>query len=154
MFFLKLRFQGPIPEDEQSIRRMIKEHEKFTKELGKQEVTKNTTINFAEEILTKAHPEAISVINHWITIIQARYDEVQSWSKQWAEKLADLLSSYENVLELIEQLISWLVGAENSLNNSESSPLPDDIDLVEQLIKQHQLLIDDMQSKQGNFFKK
>lgn len=75
---LKLRFQGPIPEDEQSIRKMIKEHEKFIKELGKQEVNKNTTINFAEEILTKAHPEAISVINHWITIIQARYDEVQS----------------------------------------------------------------------------
>ena len=47
--------------------------------MAKQEVSKNTTINFAEEILTKAHPEAVSVINHWITIIQARWDEVASW---------------------------------------------------------------------------
>ena len=148
---LKLRFQGPLPEDENSIRRMIKEHEKFIKEMAKQEVSKNTTINFAEEILTKAHPEAVSVINHWITIIQARWDEVASWSKQWAEKLNDLLSSYENVLELIEQLLNWLAGAENSLNSAESNSLPDDIDLVEQLIKQHQLLIDEMTSKQGDF---
>lgn len=74
-----------------------------------------------------------------------------SWSKQWAEKLNDLLSSYENVLELIEALLSWLGGAENSLNTAELSPLPDDHDLVDQLIKQHQLLIDEMTSKQGDF---
>ncbi|KAK4336716.1 hypothetical protein RND71_043560 [Anisodus tanguticus] len=148
---MKLRFQGPIPEDEQSIHRMIKDHEKFIKEMAKQEVIKNSTINFAEEILTKAHPEAVSVINHWITIIQARWDEVASWSKQWAEKLNDLLSSYENVLELIDQLMSWLSSTENSLSNSESNSLSDDIDLVEHLIIQHQLMIDEMTSKQGDF---
>ena len=71
---LKLRFQGPLPEDEQSIRRMIKEHEKFVKEMAKQEVNKNTTVNFVEEILTKAHPEAVSVLHHWITIIQGGFD--------------------------------------------------------------------------------
>lgn len=70
---------------------------------------------------------------------------------RWAEKLNDLLSSYENVLELIEQLLNWLGSAENSLNNGEANSLPDDIGLVEQLVKQHQILIDEMQGKQGDF---
>ena len=48
-------------------------------------------------------------------------------------------------------MLNWLAGAEKSLNSSESNSLPDDADLVEQLIKQHQLLIDEMTSKQGDF---
>lgn len=52
------------------------------RELAEKEYEKDTTINLAQRILQKAHPDAVSVIKHWITIIQSRWDEVSTWAKQ------------------------------------------------------------------------
>ncbi len=52
------------------------------RELGEKEYEKDSTISLAQRILEKAHPDAVSVIKHWITIIQSRWDEVSTWAKQ------------------------------------------------------------------------
>lgn len=52
------------------------------RELGEKEYEKDSTIALAQSILEKAHPDAVSVIKHWITIIQSRWDEVSTWAKQ------------------------------------------------------------------------
>jgi len=51
-------------------------------ELVEKEHDKDATISLAQRILEKAHPDAVPVIKHWITIIQSRWDEVSSWAKQ------------------------------------------------------------------------
>lgn len=51
-------------------------------ELSEKEIDKDFTIDLAQQILEKAHPDAVSVIKHWITIIQSRWDEVSTWAKQ------------------------------------------------------------------------
>merc|ERR1719458_2362316 len=73
---MKLRFAGPLPEDEDE--KQIAEHAQFMKELKEKKKDKDYTINLAEEILKKCHPDAVQIIKHWITIIQSRWDEVES----------------------------------------------------------------------------
>ena len=84
---MKLRFSGPLPEDEEEVQRQIDEHEKFMAELKEKEKDKDYTLKLAHDILDKCHPDAVSVIKHWITIIQSRWDEVASWALQRYEKL-------------------------------------------------------------------
>lgn len=48
-------------------------------------VDKENTLALAQEILGKCHPDAVSVIRHWITIIQSRWDEVMGWASQVRE---------------------------------------------------------------------
>jgi dystonin len=84
---MKLRFSGPLPEDEDEVKKQIEDHEKFMKELREKEKDKDYTLKLAHEILAKCHPDAVNVIKHWITIIQSRWDEVASWALQRYEKL-------------------------------------------------------------------
>ena len=48
----------------------------------KKEAEKNETVALAQEILGKCHPDAVTVIRHWITIIQSRWEEVSAWANQ------------------------------------------------------------------------
>jgi len=73
---MKLRFAGPLPEDEEEVMRQIAEHAKFMIELKEKEKDKDFTLDLAHDILKKAHPDAVPIIKHWITIIQSRWDEV------------------------------------------------------------------------------
>lgn len=77
---MKLRFFGSLPEDEDATRKQIADHENFLSEMRDKENTKNETLTLAQEILEKCHPDGISVIRHWITIIQSRWDEVKNSS--------------------------------------------------------------------------
>lgn len=61
------------------------------RELVDKEREKDATIALAQRILEKAHPDAVSVIKHWITIIQSRWDEVSTWAKQVSLSLVRLL---------------------------------------------------------------
>ncbi|CAN7976198.1 unnamed protein product, partial [Ixodes persulcatus] len=72
---MKLRFAGPLPEDEATTRQQIAEHQQFMREMDEQQVNKDKTIALAQEILAKCHPDAVTVIRHWVTIIQSRWEE-------------------------------------------------------------------------------
>ena len=63
-------------------------------ELKEKEKDKDFTLKLAHDILDKCHPDAVSVIKHWITIIQSRWDEVASWALQ---RYIRLLNSLELV---------------------------------------------------------
>merc|ERR1719412_2323791 len=102
---MKLRFAGPLPEDEAEIDRQL-----------------------AEEILKKCHPDAVQVIKHWITIIQSRWDEVASWALQRSEKLDEHLKQLRELLALLDELMQWLLGKERVLTDLEQEPLPDDLE--------------------------
>ncbi|XP_074600372.1 dystonin-like protein short stop isoform X2 [Brevipalpus obovatus] len=147
---MKLRFAGPLPDDEETTRQQISEHESFMREMSRQETNKDSTIRLANEILGKCHPDAVSVIRHWITIIQSRWDEVSSWAKQREQKLQDHLRSLRNIMEILEELLAWLRKAEADLLAKESEPLPDDIGELEVLIEEHQSFIDEMSAKQDD----
>ncbi|XP_053205287.1 microtubule-actin cross-linking factor 1-like isoform X2 [Panonychus citri] len=145
---MKLRFSGPLPEDEETTKQQIMEHEVFMREMSKQEMNKDSTISLAENILAKCHPDAVSVIRHWITIIKSRWEEVSGWAKQRETKLREHLESLRGIMNILEELLNWLRKAEANLLAAESEPLPDDIESLEGLIEEHQKFIDEMSSKQ------
>jgi predicted translin family RNA/ssDNA-binding protein len=145
---MKLRFSGPLPEDEDEVKKQIEDHEKFMAELKEKEKDKDYTLKLAHEILAKCHPDAVNVIKHWITIIQSRWDEVASWALQRYEKLQDHLKELKDLLALLDELMQWLVGKENVLVELEQEPLPDDLDEIRKLITEHQDYMDNLSSRQ------
>merc|ERR1719266_914882 len=145
---MKLRFSGPLPEDEEEVMRQIAEHEKFMAELKEKEKDKDFTLKLAHDILDKCHPDAVSVIKHWITIIQSRWDEVASWALQRYEKLQDHLKQLKDLLALLDELMQWLIGKENTLTELEQEPLPDDLEVIAKLIDEHQGFMDNLSSRQ------
>merc|ERR1712061_788057 len=145
---MKLRFAGPLPEDEEEVQRQIDEHAQFMKELKEKKKDKDYTINLAEEILKKCHPDAVQIIKHWITIIQSRWDEVESWALQRMEKLEEHLQQLLELLALLDELMQWLIGKEQHLTVLEQEPLPDDLEIIRELITEHQGFMDGLTERQ------
>nr|XP_046919081.1 microtubule-actin cross-linking factor 1-like isoform X6 [Dermatophagoides farinae] len=144
---LKLRFAGPLPDNEDVVQQQIREHENFIREMQQKEREKNSTLDLANDILRLSHPNALPVIKHWITIIQSRWDEVESWGRQREKRLNDQLKSMKDASELLNNLDQWLATTESNLNELESQPLPDEIIELEKLNDDHQRLIDDLNDK-------
>merc|ERR1719270_1669991 len=145
---MKLRFAGPLPEDEAEVDRQIAEHMKFMMELKEKEKDKDYTIDLAQEILKKCHPDAVQVIKHWITIIQSRWDEVASWALQRQERLEDHKRQLQELLALLDELMQWLIGKEQTLTTLEQEPLPDDLEIIRELIVEHQGFMDGLTERQ------
>merc|ERR1719229_2057596 len=145
---MKLRFAGPLPEDEAEVDRQIAEHMKFMMELKEKEKDKDYTIDLAQEILKKCHPDAVQVIKHWITIIQSRWDEVASWALQRQERLEDHKRQLQELLALLDELMQWLIGKEQTLVTLEQEPLPDDPEIIRELIVEHQGFMDGLTERQ------
>jgi myosin heavy subunit len=95
---MKLRFSGPLPEDEDEIKRQIAEHAKFMAEVKEKEKDKDYTLKLANDILAKCHPDAVPIIKQWITMIQSRWEEVASWALQRSDKLNDHLKELKDIL--------------------------------------------------------
>ncbi|XP_075219795.1 dystonin-like protein short stop isoform X24 [Lycorma delicatula] len=145
---MKLRFVNSLPDDEQETRNQLAEHAKFMREMVEKEVEKDATITLAQQILAKAHPDATTVIKHWITIIQARWDEVSTWAKQREQRLQEHLRSLQDLDTLLEELLAWLAGLESTLTTLEAEPLPDDILTLEALIADHQEFMENTARRQ------
>ncbi|XP_075985145.1 dystonin-like protein short stop isoform X26 [Anticarsia gemmatalis] len=145
----KLRFSGQLPEGDQETQQQIREHERFVRELNEKQRDKDDTITLAHSILSKAHPDAVTVIKHWITIIQSRWDEVWQWAMQRGTKLETHMQSLKDLDLVLEELLQWLVGLENTLLSLESEPLPESIELLEGLIEDHKELMEHTQKRQN-----
>ncbi|XP_050552465.1 dystonin isoform X47 [Spodoptera frugiperda] len=145
----KLRFSGQLPEGDVETQQQIRDHERFVRELNEKQRDKDDTISLAHSILSKAHPDAVTVIKHWITIIQSRWDEVWQWAMQRGGKLEAHMQSLKDLDLVLEELLQWLIGLENTLLSLESEPLPESIELLEGLIEDHKELMEHTQKRQN-----
>uniref|UniRef100_A0A672L834 EF-hand domain-containing protein n=1 Tax=Sinocyclocheilus grahami TaxID=75366 RepID=A0A672L834_SINGR len=100
-----------------------------------------------EKILSSCHPDSVITIKSWISITKTRYEEVQTWAKQQAERIQATLSALEAEREEIQRLLDWISSAEESLNLKEQEPLPEDLELSADLITQHTDFMDEMKGK-------
>ncbi|KAL0127719.1 hypothetical protein PUN28_003170 [Cardiocondyla obscurior] len=146
---MKLRFAGPLPEDEQDSRNQLMEHQRFLRELQTKEIEKDNTLELAHIILGKAHPDGAAVIKHWITIIQSRWEEVATWAYQRNQRLENHMQGLQDLDNLLEELLAWLDGLENTLNALEVEPLPDDRPTLEMLIADHREFMENTSRRQN-----
>lgn len=145
---MKLRFSGPLPEDEEETKKQIADHAKFMAEVNEKEKDKDYTLKLANEILAKCHPDAVPIIKQWITMIQSRWEEVASWALQRSDKLNDHLKELKDILALLDELMQWLLGKEDVLTKLEQEALPDDLDEISKLIDEHQEFMDGLSARQ------
>ncbi|EFX86426.1 hypothetical protein DAPPUDRAFT_313136 [Daphnia pulex] len=145
---MKLRFAGALPDEEPETLQQLADHHKFLEEVIKKEADKDDTLALAQDILGKAHPDAVSVIRHWITIIQSRWEEVMAWANQREHRLNEHLRNLREMASILEELLAWLSTAEKTLITLEAETLPDDLPIIEGLIKDHQEFMEDMAKRQ------
>uniref|UniRef100_A0A8C8EQP1 Dystonin n=1 Tax=Oncorhynchus tshawytscha TaxID=74940 RepID=A0A8C8EQP1_ONCTS len=143
-----LRFHGTLPDDEDALRALIEQHKEFMKKQEEKGVGLNKATSMGEAILTICHPDSITTIKHWNTIIKARFEEVQAWARQHQQRLAMALSDLLATQELLEGLLGWLQWAEATLNEKDKEVLPQEIDEVKALIAEHQTFMEEMTRKQ------
>uniref|UniRef100_A0A672IF00 Dystonin n=1 Tax=Salarias fasciatus TaxID=181472 RepID=A0A672IF00_SALFA len=143
-----LRFHGSLPDDEEALRVLIEQHKDFMKKLEEKRVALNKATNMGEAILSICHPDSITTIKHWNTIIKARFEEVQAWARQHQQRLAAALTDQLATQELLENLLTWLQWAESNLNDKDKEALPQEIEEVKSLISEHQAFMEEMTRKQ------
>ncbi|XP_064211549.1 dystonin isoform X38 [Tribolium castaneum] len=145
----QLRFVGSTPEDEATAYEQLQALDRFRAELKDKEREKNHTLDLAQSVLAKAHPDAINVIKNWIKVIQSRWEEVSQWAMQRHQKLTAHMQSLRDLDECLEELIQWLLGLENTLIALKREDLPMDIPATEQLIADHKEFMENTQKRQG-----
>nr|DBA26389.1 TPA: hypothetical protein GDO54_010659 [Pyxicephalus adspersus] len=143
-----LRFHGVLPDDEDSLKTLIEQHREFMKKIEEKRTELNNGASMGEAILSVCHPDSITTIKHWITIIRARFEEVLTWAKQHQQRLAAALEDLIAKKELLEYLLTWLQWAETTLNEKDKEDFPEEIDEVKALIAEHQAFMEEMTRKQ------
>ncbi|XP_062375938.1 dystonin [Sardina pilchardus] len=143
-----LRFHGSLPDDEEALQALIEQHKEFMKKQEEKRVALTKATSMGEAILSICHPDSITTIKHWNTIIKARFEEVQAWARQHQQRLAAALTELQSTQELVENLLGWLQWAETTLNTKDKEPMPQEIDEVKTLIAEHQAFMEEMTRKQ------
>ncbi|XP_015263784.1 PREDICTED: dystonin isoform X2 [Gekko japonicus] len=143
-----LRFHGILPDDEEALRALIDQHREFMRKLEEKKTGLNKATGMGEAVLAICHPDSITTIKHWITIIRARFEEVLAWAKQHQQRLAVALAALIANQELLEALLSWLQWAETTLSEKDKEDIPQEIDDVKALIAEHQMFMEEMTRKQ------
>ncbi|XP_077146122.1 dystonin isoform X1 [Ranitomeya variabilis] len=143
-----LRFHGLLPDDEESLKTLIDQHKEFMRKVEEKRSELNKGASMGEDILSICHPDSITTIKHWITIIRARFEEVLTWAKQHQQRLTVALDDLIAKKELLESLLQWLQWAETTLNEKDKEDIPEEIDEVKALIAEHQSFMEEMTRKQ------
>ncbi|XP_051503373.1 dystonin-like [Myxocyprinus asiaticus] len=143
-----LRFHGALPDDEEALRTLIEQHEEFMKKLEEKRLALNKATCMGEAILSICHPDSITTIKHWNTIIKARFEEVTAWARQHQQRLSNALAELLATQELLENLLNWLQWAETTLGEKDKEPLPQELEEVKALIAKHQTFMEEMTRKQ------
>ncbi|XP_043306589.1 dystonin isoform X11 [Cervus canadensis] len=143
-----LRFHGVLPDDEDALRNLIDQHKEFMKRLEEKRAALNKATSMGDAILAICHPDSITTIKHWITIIRARFEEVLAWAKQHQQRLAGALAGLIAKQELLEALLAWLQWAETTLSERDKEVIPQEIEEVKALIAEHQTFMEEMTRKQ------
>ncbi|XP_034747884.1 microtubule-actin cross-linking factor 1 isoform X10 [Etheostoma cragini] len=143
-----LRFRGVLPEEAETLQALLHTHRDFMGTVEDKRTDVNKAAGMGESILTVCHPDSITTIKHWITIIRARFEEVLTWAKQHEQRLETALTEVLNNANLLEELLSWLQFAETTLVQKDTEPLPQDIPQLKTLITEHQIFMEEMTRKQ------
>lgn len=72
-----LRFRGVLPEEAETLQALLHSHRDFMRTVEEKRVDVNKAAGLGEAILAVCHPDCITTIKHWITIIRARFEEVR-----------------------------------------------------------------------------
>ncbi|KAM4834550.1 dystonin isoform 5-T5 [Thomomys bottae] len=143
-----LRFHGILPDDEDALRTLIDQHKEFMKKLEEKRAELGKATSMGDAVLAICHPDSITTVKHWVTIIRARFEEVLAWAKQHQQRLAGALAGLTARRELLEALLAWLQQAQSTLSEKDKELIPQEMEEVKALIAEHQTFMEEMTRKQ------
>ncbi|XP_076827738.1 microtubule-actin cross-linking factor 1, isoforms 6/7 [Brachyhypopomus gauderio] len=138
---------GTLPEEEEQLLAVRTQHQESMKSLSSRQEMLERIQSLGEEILNSCHPDSVITIKSWISVTKTRYEEVQVWAQQQAERIQTSLSALEAEREELQCLLDWISSAEESLNLREQEPLPDNVEQISELIVQHMIFMDELKRK-------
>ncbi|XP_059145968.1 microtubule-actin cross-linking factor 1, isoforms 6/7-like isoform X2 [Physella acuta] len=145
----QLKFRA-LPEDEMVIRQLIEKHEKFQDDLRNHQESVDKIKGLAEEILLSCHPNAVRFVKYYLTITQTRWDQLLQRASNRGQRLQEALHNIQGNAALLEELLAWLTDAQALLATKERDPIPDDLKVVETLLKEHLEFHDEVTSKNND----
>lgn len=137
-------------DSEAEIIEQIEMHQNFVRDLQEQEKLVKQCLKLGEQILDTCIPEAVINLKHWIALIQTRWDEINLLCEQKCKRLSDSLETCKENENLLNELLAWLQGAEATLMALDQKPIVNNLEMVEQLLVDHQEFQNEMQSRQVN----
>uniref|UniRef100_A0A914V858 DMD n=1 Tax=Plectus sambesii TaxID=2011161 RepID=A0A914V858_9BILA len=146
----KLKFAGALPDNETELEQQLARLEVLNQEMASQRPMLDDTLSLARDIQTKCHPLAEQPIKHWLRILQARWDEVAAWSDQRNDRLKEQLKTVTDQDALIDDLLKWIQGKENELHDVEEVPVPEDLEVIEEMIADHEEFEGELRDRQGD----
>ncbi|CAH1789990.1 unnamed protein product, partial [Owenia fusiformis] len=142
----ELKFRA-LPEDEDAIIELIENHEHFQEQLESYRPTVDRIKSLGNDILENCHPNAIRFIKYYLTITQTRWEQAITRSQARSQRLQEALRNIRGNAALLEDLLTWLSEAQTLLNAKEKDPIPEDLTIVEQLMKEHLEFHEDLATK-------
>ncbi|XP_057312331.1 microtubule-actin cross-linking factor 1, isoforms 6/7-like [Hydractinia symbiolongicarpus] len=149
----ELKGQGPIAEDAPGIKKQQEEFIVFMETLEEEEVRVNTLLKKGEVILRFCHPSALTTIRHHIAVVKKRWNDISGWAKQRKTRLDEALEQLLEEEKLSALLLEWLTEQEDILDQREKIPLPDDYNVLTELLEEHKLTQDGAEQKQPDYNK-
>ncbi|KAM9488562.1 microtubule-actin cross-linking factor 1, isoforms 6/7 [Clarias gariepinus] len=138
---------GALPEEEEALRIFLTQHKEYLSSLSAHQMALQCIQTLGEEILYSCHPDSVITIKSWISVTKTRYEEVQTWAQQQAERIQAALSALEAERKEVQRLLNWISAAEESLHLRDQEGLPDEIEQTAELITQHMGFMDELKSK-------
>ncbi|XP_060776821.1 microtubule-actin cross-linking factor 1, isoforms 6/7 [Neoarius graeffei] len=138
---------GVLPEEEEALLTFLTQHKESMSSLSSHQVTLECIQTLGEEILSSCHPDSVITIKSWISVTKTRFEEVQTWAQQQAERIQAMLSTLEAERKEVQCILDWISSAEETLNLRDQEPLPDDMEQTAELITQHTVFMDELKSK-------
>ena len=92
-----LRFRGILPEEAETLQTLLRSHRDFMQTVEEKRSDVNRAAGLGEAILGVCHPDCITTIKHWITIIRARFEEVRRGEERSGEESCLLIRSLQRV---------------------------------------------------------
>ena len=76
-------------------------------------------------------------MKYYLTITQTRWEQALNRSAQRAQRLNDALRQLRGNAALLEELLAWISEAHALLTTKERDPIPEDLTVVETLVREH-----------------
>ena len=76
-------------------------------------------------------------VRYYLTITHTRWEQALSRAEQRGHRLHEALQGVRGNAQLVEELLAWLTEAQALLATKERDPIPDDITVVDALVKEH-----------------
>uniref|UniRef100_A0A915B3J8 Microtubule-actin cross-linking factor 1 n=1 Tax=Parascaris univalens TaxID=6257 RepID=A0A915B3J8_PARUN len=134
----RLRMKGRRAEGEMEILEQMDEVAQLRKEMDDEAARLDDILKAGKEIYAKCHPLAEQPMKCWLRILQARWDEVSQAIDSKRDDLEKQLTEVREQDELIAELMKFITIKDAELRALSDAPLPDNIELVERLIADHE----------------